>query len=395
MNPNLDRLQPYPFSKLRTLIAGIQPASDKSLINLSVGEPQHPVPDFVADVVAAQISKLNRYPTSRGSDRLREAIAQWILRRNPTLKSIDPATEILPVSGTREALFSFAQATLDQHQSGALVGMPNPFYQIYEGAALMAGCQPRYINCTANTQYAPDFQALTTADWQAMQLLYLCNPHNPTGYTLSLTELTYLIEKAQQHNVILASDECYSEIYLNEHKVPISLLTACESLGLDDFRQCVVFNSLSKRSSLAGLRSGFVAGDARIIAAYSHYRTYHGCTLSPIADAVSTAAWSDETHARHNRERYQAKLIQALNTLQPFTTLPTPQGGFCLWLPTPIDDERFTQQLLETQNVLVLPGQYLARSAYGENPGKHHVRLALVAKASHCASAIERLCTQL
>lgn len=396
MNPYLSQLHAYPFEKLRTLLAEVAaPASDE-IISLSIGEPQHSLPPFVEKILQSSWQQLNRYPKTKGTDTLRASIAQWQSQRaDLTNQPLNPETQVLPVSGTREALFSFAQAVLDNSQSHKAVGMPNPFYQIYEGAAIMAGCEPLYINCLPSTQYLPDFGSLTDTQWDSLQLLFICNPHNPTGANFPLETLCMLVEKAQKHNFILVGDECYSEIYLDAENPPISLLTACSKLGIDDFNNCVVMNSLSKRSSLAGLRSGFVAGDEKLLKAYLRYRTYHGCTLSPIADQISTAAWSDEAHVVENRAQYQRKLSAAYTTLSSLTNLPQPVGGFCLWLPTPVDDQDFTKSLYTQEKVLVLPGQFLARTAQGINPGQNHVRIALVAQAQLCQQGIERVAQHL
>jgi len=394
MNNQLNQLHPYPFEKLRGLFGSHPKLSAPETINLSIGEPKHPVPEFVLPIWNQGVNVLNRYPKTRGTEALRAAISQWISLRNPALTTApDPLSEILPVSGTREALFSFAQAVLNPEPHKRFVGMPNPFYQIYEGAAIMGGCEPLYINSLPSNDYLPDFEALTSKQWDSLQLLYLCNPHNPTGTILDDQTLSFLVEKAQQHNFIIASDECYSEIYLDQP--PTSLLSICAAMGLTQFKNCVVFNSLSKRSNLAGLRSGFVAGDAGILKQYALYRTYHGCTLSPPADAVSAHAWSEESHVTQNRELYQQKLSHAFDQLKPLSNLPAPAGGFCLWLPTPNDDCEFTLSLLDEQQVIALPGQYLARHADGINPGEKHIRLALVSEQDTCIEAIQRIITAL
>jgi N-succinyldiaminopimelate aminotransferase len=392
MNPQLTHLHPYPFEKLRSLLSQCHQPNPQETIALSVGEPQHALPGFVSPVLQSTWQSLNKYPKSKGSAALRECIARWQTKRADLQpSSLDPEAQVLPASGTREALFSFAQAMLDPTLAQSKVGMPNPFYQIYEGAAIMAGCEPFYINCLPECAYQPDFNAVTPEQWDALQLLYICNPHNPTGASFSLETLCMLVEKAQHHNFLLAADECYSEIYRNPSAPPISLLAACKHLGLDRFEKCIVFNSLSKRSNLAGLRSGFVAGDADLLTHYARYRTYHGCTLSPVADAVSVAAWSDETHVSENRALYQRKLDTAHALLTDLTPLPDPAGGFCLWIPTPVDDHAFTQSLYEAENVLVLPGQFLARSAHGINPGQSHIRVALVAEQSTCERGIQKI----
>ncbi|MGK2941154.1 MAG: succinyldiaminopimelate transaminase [Immundisolibacter sp.] len=388
MNPGFSQLQPYPFERLRGLLAGAHHAAGLPLIDLSIGEPRQPVPALIRDALVGQLDGLGRYPKTPGSDLLRSAIADWLQRRQdlPT-GAVDPARQVLPVSGTREALFAIAQCLVDR-QPGARVAMPNPFYQIYEGAALLAGAQPLYVPCLAARGYQPDFDAVPAAAWRDVQLLYVCSPHNPTGRVLTLDQLKTLIELALRHDFVIASDECYSEIYPDDAAPPPGLLAACLALGLDDFDHCLVFQSLSKRSSVPGLRSGFVAGDARLIERFLLYRTYHGCAVPEHVQAASVAAWQDEAHVSDSRAGYRRKLAQAQQVLG----MPAPQGGFCLWLPVPGgDDLAFTRRLFVDWHLRVLPGSYLAREQDGINPGAGHLRVALVATEPECAEALQRL----
>ena len=390
MNPGFAALQPYPFERLRGLLADVPPAPGLPPIDLSIGEPRHVPPAFIRDTLIASLDGLGRYPKTAGSDALRASIAAWLVRRHGLpAGAVDPARHVLPVSGTREALFAIAQCVVDR-APGARVAMPNPFYQIYEGAALLAGATPLYIPCVTQADYAPDFAAVPDSVWRDVQLLYICSPHNPTGRVLSLPQLAQLIELAQRHDFVIASDECYCEIYPDDAAPPAGILAACRALGLDGFDRCLVFQSLSKRSSVPGLRSGFVAGDARLIERFGLYRTYHGCALPEHVQAASAAAWADEAHVIESRALYRRKLTAAVATLGGCVALP--QGGFCLWLPVPGgDDLAFTRRLYGEYNLRVLPGSYLARADAGQNPGAGHVRLALVADEADCAQAMTRL----
>ena len=390
MNPGFAALQPYPFERLRGLLADVPPAPGLPPIDLSIGEPRHAPPAFIRDTLIASLDGLGRYPKTAGSDALRASIAAWLVRRHGLpAGAVDPARHVLPVSGTREALFAIAQCVVDR-APGARVAMPNPFYQIYEGAALLAGATPLYIPCVTQADYAPDFAAVPDSVWRDVQLLYICSPHNPTGRVLSLPQLAQLIELAQRHDFVIASDECYCEIYPDDAAPPAGILAACRALGLDGFDRCLVFQSLSKRSSVPGLRSGFVAGDARLIERFGLYRTYHGCALPEHVQAASAAAWADEAHVIESRALYRRKLTAAVATLGGCVALP--QGGFCLWLPVPGgDDLAFTRRLYGEYNLRVLPGSYLARADAGQNPGAGHVRLALVAGEADCAQAMTRL----
>ena len=395
MNPDLERLQPYPFEKLRKLKGHINPPSDMTHIDFSVGEPKHPAPEFVIQKLADELEGLSRYPTTQGILELRTAIASWLQRRFKLTKKPDPATHILPVNGTREALFAFAQAVINRHvepaQPRPAVLMPNPFYQIYEGAALLAGAEPVYLDCTADTEFKPDFKSVSQATWRRCQLIYLCTPGNPTGGVLDIDTLKQLIALADRHDFIIASDECYSEIYSQEDQPPPGLLQACTELGRDDYQRCVVFHSLSKRSNLPGLRSGFVAGDPHILKQFLLYRTYHGCAMPLQHQMASIAAWDDETHVQHNRQLYREKFAAVMDILHPVMDVRLPDAGFYLWPKTPISDTTFTQHLYAQQHVSVVPGSYLSREAGGTNPGNQRIRMALVAPVEQCQKAAERI----
>jgi N-succinyldiaminopimelate aminotransferase len=389
VHPNLTRLEPYPFAKLQQLFSDLTPAPDKTAIALSIGEPQHASPQFVLDVIADNLHRLSNYPTTAGLPELRSTIADWLMRRYALL-AVDPDTQVLPVNGTREALFSFAQAAVTPGPT-ALVMTPNPFYQIYEGAALLAGASPHFINCRQESGLLPDFASVTPEQWQQCQLLYLCSPGNPTGAVMSLSQLQDLIRLAREHDFIIASDECYSEIYFDEASPPPGLLEACAAMGDGDFHNCVVFHSLSKRSNLPGLRSGFVAGDAAILRSFLQYRTYHGCAVPIHHQLGSIAAWSDEEHVKANRQQYREKFAAVLAEFEGHLCVTAPQAGFYLWPETPISDTEFARQLYAGENVIVLPGRFLARESGGINPGENRVRMALVATTAHCVEAAQRI----
>lgn len=391
MNPDLARLQPYPFQKLADLKAGCNPPADLDPILLSIGEPKHPTPAFIAEEVITHLNKLAQYPVTRGDETLRESITQWLTRRFQLPQdSLDPGQHVLPVNGTREALFAFAQAVVDR-TAPALVIMPNPFYQIYEGAAYLAGAEPHYLNCLEENGYLPDFDQVSPETWDRCQLLYLCSPGNPTGAVIPGEQLQTLIRLAQKHDFIIASDECYSEIYWDEENPPPGLLQAAAELGMNDYRRCVVFHSLSKRSNAPGLRSGFVAGDAEIIQKFHTYRTYHGCAMSPPYQAASLKAWQDEAHVEKNRESYRQKFAAAIDLLSPVLDVRLPDAGFYLWLKTPVNDVDFARALYDRYHVTVLPGSFLSRDVEGVNPGNNHVRLALVAPLDECVEAVKRI----
>ncbi len=391
MNSALKQLQPYPFEKLRALLGSVQAPSELPAIALSIGEPKHRSPAFVAEALAANLDQLAVYPTTLGLPALREAIAHWCTRRFAVPAGwLDAARNILPVNGTREALFAFTQTVVNR-QTDALVVSPNPFYQIYEGAALLAGAQPHYLPCLAEHGFNPDFDAVTPDIWQRCQILFLCSPGNPTGALIPLATLQKLIALADQYDFVIAADECYSELYFDESRPPAGLLSACVSLGRSDFKRCVVFHSLSKRSNLPGLRSGFVAGDAEILQAFLLYRTYHGCAMSVPTQLASIAAWNDEAHVQANRDLYRAKYDAVLDILSPVLDVQRPDGGFYLWAKVPGDDAEFTRALFTQQHVTVVPGSYLSREVDGFNPGAGRIRMALVAPLAECIEAAQRI----
>ncbi|WP_019571770.1 succinyldiaminopimelate transaminase [Thioalkalivibrio sp. ALMg3] len=392
MNPRLDRLQPYPFERLRRLFADLQPPAAREPIALSIGEPRHALPDFVEPVLRASLQGFNHYPTTRGEPALRESIAAWLQRRFD-LGNVDAERQVLPVSGTREALFAIAQAVVAE-KPGARVLMPNPFYQIYEGAALLAGATPAFYDLAPENGYLPDFSAIDTTTWEDVQLVYICNPGNPAGACMSEAAMQDLIRLAERHDFIIAADECYSEIYHPDGEPPAGLLGAAARMGNAAFERCIVFHSLSKRSNLPGLRSGFVAGDAALLDRFALYRTYHGCTLPPPTQAVSRAAWSDEAHVAENRALYAEKFAAVVPILESVIDVRAPAAGFYLWPRVPDgDDEGFARRLYGEAGVTVLPGRYLSRTdpETGHNPGAGHVRMALVAAPAACIEAAERI----
>ncbi|WP_374324297.1 succinyldiaminopimelate transaminase [Aquipseudomonas alcaligenes] len=391
MNHALTQLQPYPFEKLRALLAGAQPPADKRPIALSIGEPKHKSPDFVAQALANNLDQLAVYPTTLGIPALREAIAAWCERRFGVPSGwLDAARHVLPVNGTREALFAFTQTVVNREARGLVVS-PNPFYQIYEGAALLAGAEPHYLPCLEDNGFNPDFDAVPADIWQRCQILFLCSPGNPTGALVPMEQLKKLIALADEHDFVIAADECYSELYFDEENPPPGLLSACAELGRSDFKRCVVFHSLSKRSNLPGLRSGFVAGDADILKAFLLYRTYHGCAMPVQTQLASIAAWQDEAHVRANRDQYRAKYDAVLEILQPVLNVQRPDGSFYLWAKTPGDDTTFTRELFAREHVTVVPGSYLSREVNGENPGAGRIRMALVAPLAECIEAAQRI----
>ena len=371
MNPLLAKLQPYPFEKLRALIAGNTPPAQLRPINLQIGEPKHPTPALVKEALAAALDGLASYPLTAGTPELRQAIAAWLSRRYG-IPPLDPETQVLPVNGTREALFAFAQTVIDR-ESDARVVCPNPFYQIYEGAALLAGATPVYGE---------------PVSWQGVQLVYTCSPANPSGHVMDLAEWRRLFEAADRHGFAIASDECYSEIYFD--RAPLGALQAAHQLGRG-YERLVAFSSLSKRSNAPGMRSGFVAGDAALIKQFLLYRTYHGSAMSLAVQAASVAAWKDEAHVEENRRLYAQKFDRVLPVLRPPLAAERPEGGFYIWLRTPIDDAEFARRLHAQYNVLVLPGSFLARTVRGVNPGANHVRIALVPPLAECVEAMERI----
>jgi N-succinyldiaminopimelate aminotransferase len=393
MNPDLQRLQPYPFEKLRALKAGLNPPADKPAIALSIGEPRHAAPHFVQEALIAHLHQLENYPLTKGSLPLRQAFTQWLSQRfTVEAQHLDPERHVLPVNGTREALFAFAQAVIEREKNPLIV-VPNPFYQIYEGAALLAGAEPWFLNTLEESRFVPDFSQVPAEVWQRTQLVYLCSPGNPTGAVVGEDALRRLIALADEHDFVIASDECYSEIYFDEAAPPVGLLQIAQNMGRTDFRRCVVFHSLSKRSNLPGLRSGFVAGDAGVLEKFFLYRTYHGCSMAPPTQAASIKAWGDEEHVRANRELYRQKFDAVLEILEPVLNVKHPDAGFYLWPETPkgMDDEAFTRELFARENITVVPGSYLSRQAHGINPGANRVRMALVAPVEECIEAAKRI----
>ena len=393
MDAKLKKLQPYPFEKLRALFSKAGVSQELTNINLSIGEPKSPTPDFIKQALADKLDTLANYPKTKGEPFLRESISHWLCRRFslPT-NSINPDQHILPVNGTREALFAIAQ-TIVNDDGTAKVLLPNPFYQIYEGAAYLAGAEPVYVDLSVIKGDVPGLSAINNDIWQQTQLIYICTPSNPTGDVIPQACMQKLIELAHKFDFIIASDECYSEIYINENQAPQGLLQAALANGDDQYQRCLAFYSLSKRSNSPGLRSGFVAGDASIIAEFLRYRTYHGCAMPLSTQYASAAAWDDELHVQENRRRYQQSFTYAIEALSPHTQVELPEAGFYLWLPTPIDDEQFALGLYSQQNVTVLPGKYLARTVNNHNPGANRVRIALVATPEECQTAANRITT--
>jgi N-succinyldiaminopimelate aminotransferase len=387
MNPDLERLHTYPFQKLRALLEGSQPPAGRVPVPLHVGEPRHPTPLFIKQALIEQLDGLANYPQTLASDALREAIAAWLKRRH-RLKAVDPQTQIIPVNGSREALFAFAQAVIDPGRPEPAVVCPNPFYQLYEGSALLAGAAPVYLNNLPQNGYACDFAQLPETAWRRVQLVYACSPGNPTGRVMTFDEWKELFALSDRHGFVIASDECYGEIYFDEARPPLGALDAAQRLGRDGFPRLIVFSSLSKRSNVPGMRSGFVAGDAAIIKKFLLYRTYHGSAMSLAVQHASIAAWNDEQHVRDNRRMYVEKFDAILPLLKGSTERP--DGGFYLWMKTPIDDAEFVRLLQHEYNVLALPGSYLGREVHGVNPGRNRVRMALVAPLAECVEGVER-----
>ncbi len=389
MNPRLQSLQPYPFEKLHKLFAGVVPNPGLAHISLGIGEPRHPTPELVKRALSESLAKLAAYPPTAGGDALRQAIAEWLARRY-RLRSIDWKTEVLPVNGSREALFAFAQAVVDPARGDAVVVCPNPFYQIYEGAALLAGARPHYVNTASERGFAADYGSVPEDVWRRTQLLYVCSPGNPTGKVLGLAEWKDIFALADRHGFVVASDECYSEIYFDEAAPPLGALQAATELGRG-FERLVMFSSLSKRSNVPGMRSGFVAGDAAVLKAFLLYRTYHGGAMNPAVQDASAAAWRDEAHVRENRRKYVEKFSRVAPLIQTALDVERPEAGFYLWAPTPVADTEYARRLYAEQHVTVLPGSFLARESNGINPGAHHVRMALVAEIDECLEAVRRI----
>jgi N-succinyldiaminopimelate aminotransferase len=390
VNPRLSRLQPYPFERLRQLLAEVAPKASLAPINLSIGEPRHPTPVLVLDALAAGAKGLANYPTTIGAPALREAIAGWLARRHG-LAPLDAVTQVLPVLGSREALFAFAQTVIDGSRPGATVVMPNPFYQIYEGAALLAGAEPYCVNAIAARAFAHDFDAVPDTVWARTQLLYICSPDNPTGRVLTRDDWRRLFALSDRHGFVIASDECYSEVYFDEANPPLGALAAAQAEGRSAFPRLMVFGSLSKRSNAPGLRSGYVAGDPALVRAFLLYRTYHGSAMSPAVAHASIAAWNDETHVRENRAVYAAKFAALQPQLAAALPCTMPDAAFYLWAQVPEDDVDFARRLFAEEHVTVLPGSYFARDTAAGNPGRGYVRIALVAEPAECAEGIARI----
>ena len=395
MNPELDKLHPYPFEKLAVLKKGITPNPELEHIALSIGEPKHAAPEFVMQELQQQLSGVSAYPLTKGIPELRQSITDWLTQRFklPT-ESLDIDQHVIPVNGTREALFAFAQAVIDRglnREENPLIVMPNPFYQIYEGAAYLSGAEPFYINTTTENNYLPDFDAISDETWKRCQLLFVCSPGNPTGAVVDKSTLQNLIKLAEKHDFIIASDECYSELYFDEANPPVGLLEAAAEMGNTEYSRCVVFHSLSKRSNLPGLRSGFVAGDKDVLAKFLKYRTYHGCAMPLHHQKASIKAWQDEEHVKENRALYQKKFNDVLEILGTSLDVKMPDASFYLWAKTPASDKDFAQKLFAEQNITVLPGSYLSRESDGINPGSQHVRMALVASYEECIEAAKRI----
>ena len=404
MNHNLTYLHPYPFAKMATLLADSTPAHSYSEIKLGIGEPKHAPPAFVLDVLRENLDKISHYPTTNGLFELRQTIAHWLEKRF-FLNHVDANTEVLPVMGTREAIFSLVQAVIDQKtgdiQSNPTsvsdqpptVVMPNPFYQIYEGAAILAQATPYFVPCTADNDFKGNYRAVPKDVWMRTQLLFVCSPNNPTGSVMTMDDWEHLIRLSDQYGFIIASDECYSELYFES--APIGLLQACAALGRHDFKNCIVFHSLSKRSNLPGLRSGFVAGDAKILQAYLQYRTYQGCAMPIPHQLASIAAWQDEKHVEQNRQLYREKFALWMSELGELLELRMPEAGFYFWIKSPKqfdgDDEMFVKALYEQANIHALAGRYLSRELDGQNPGQGYVRIALVASVDESREAISRI----
>ncbi|WP_151726418.1 succinyldiaminopimelate transaminase [Acinetobacter ursingii] len=385
MNSSLSLLHPYPFEKLNALFKDVTPA-DLPLIPLSIGEPKHPAPEFVKQAIIDNFQHLSTYPNSKGLPELRQSIANWLTQRFK-LNNISAEDHILPVTGTREGIFSFVQALINREDAPYVV-MPNPFYQIYEGAALLAGAKPYFINCTPENDYLGDFDAVPAQVWEKTALLFVCTPGNPTGAVLSKEQFKKLIQLSDQYNFVIASDECYSELWFDQ--APVGLLEVCAEMGRNDYKNCIVFHSLSKRSNLPGMRSGFVAGDAELLKPYLKFRTYHGAAMPVQHQLASIAAWNDEAHVEENRQQYRAKFDLFQSELGNLLPLKKPDAGFYYWLQMD-HDEAFAKMLMEKAHIKVLPGRYLSRETDQGNPGENHVRMALVADLAQCEPVVQRL----
>ncbi len=395
LNPGFAKLQPYPFQKLANLQTSCSPA-DKPAIDLSLGEPKHPTPEFILDAIKDNLRGAGKYPPIKGASPIRDAIRSWLIRRYAlSADAIDPDINVLPVTGTREALFAIAHCVIDTQNTTPVVVTGNPFYQIYEGAALLAGASMWYVNTLQENGFLPDYSTVPDHIWEKCQLLYICSPNNPTGMVMSQQDYEILFKLSDKYNFIIAADECYSEIYQDESQPPLGILQAANKTGRHDFKNIIIFHSLSKRSNVPGMRSGFVAGDPELLTRFYLYRTYHGCAMSPYIQDASVAAWNDESHVMDNRNLYREKFNAVLDILGPVMEIYQPQAGFYLWPKTPIDDVEFTRLLLENENVAVLPGSYTSRDVDGINPGKNRIRIALVAPLDDCITAAKRITKQI
>ena len=392
MNSGFKNLHAYPFERLTTLFEGTTVNIEKSAISLAIGEPKHPTPEFILDALKSNAGDIAYYPTTRGTDELRNSIATWLCQRfNLPASSINFDKNILPVNGTREALFAIAQTIISQQPEPPIVILPNPFYQIYEGAALLAGAEPYYLNCTEENNFIPDFSSVPKNIWQRCQLIYSCSPGNPSGTVVNQDQVKQLLALAEKYDFVIASDECYSEIYQNEAEPPIGLLECAHNLGNNEYKRCLVFHSLSKRSNVPGLRSGFVAGDSELIESFLRYRTYHGSAMSLQVQKASIAAWNDETHVRQNREQYREKFTTVCDILSPVLSVTPPPASFYLWPELPGSDTDFARKLYTSENIKVLPGSFLSRNINDINPGKNRIRIALVAEVEECVEAANRI----
>jgi N-succinyldiaminopimelate aminotransferase len=390
MNPRLELLHPYPFERLRQLLAGAMPPPGLKPIMLSIGEPQHPTPALLKDAITANLDALSRYPQMKGLPELRAAMADWITRRHG-LEPLDPERQVIPAAGTKEALFGIAQAVVDPADSEALVISPNPFYQIYEGATLLAGARPYFVNSLARHDFRADWSAIPDSVWRRTRLVYACSPNNPTGRVMTLDEWKLLFDLSDRHGFVVVSDECYSEIYFDESSPPLGGLAAAKALGRTGYPRLLAMGSLSKRSNAPGLRSGFIAGDAQILDKYGLYRTYFGTGVSNTVQLASIAAWKDETHVRENRRLYREKFAAFRDIVDPVLPLAMPEAAFYYWAAVPGDDAEFARQLYAATNVTVLPGSFIGRDAHGINPGRGFVRIALVSTVEEATDAASRL----
>ena len=392
MNPELENLHAYPFEKLKKLLSKCNANTKKSSITLAIGEPKHQTPKFITEELKANIENISIYPTTRGTKELKKVIINWLCKRfHLSYKTLNEERNVLPVNGTREALFSIAQAIVNKKNVRPIVMMPNPFYQIYEGAALLAGAEPYYLNCIEENKYIPNLSLVPKKIWERCQLFYLCSPGNPSGAVVNFNFIKELMGLADKYDFTIASDECYSEIYYDEERPPLSLLEYAKKLGNTEYKRCLIFHSLSKRSNVPGLRSGFVAGDSKIIEIFYRYRTYHGCAMPLHVQKASIAAWSDEEHVKENRNIYRKKFLRVCSELESVLPVSPPSGGFYLWPKLPKSDVDFVKELYQSENVEVLPGSYLSRKIDNINPGDKRIRIALVAETTTCIEAAKRI----